>query len=855
MRVDNRKCIRRLGRKNLKAEGSRNLIAVLAIALTTMMFTALFTIIMSIGYGVEQSNFRQVGGYSHGGFKYLTQEQFDELKTDERIKEYSLRRFVGMPYEEPFQKTHVEVSYCDANAAKWMYLNPVEGRLPEENTNEAATDTRVLSLLGVEPVIGNEFTLTITVDGTQTTETFTLCGYWDYDEAIIASHVLIPESRAEEIFTKLGTRGEDGMTGTYNLDVMLKNKADIERELLTILAEHGYQNETVSDNYIRIGVNWGYMSAQLADNLDIGTVMAIVAGLLLIIFTGYLIIYNVFHISVANDIRRYGLLKTIGTTGRQIRHIVYQEALLLSAVGIPLGLVTGYLCGCGLTPMVISRLDGIVNVASASPLIFIGAVVFALATVLLSCLKPAKIAGRVSPVEAVRYTEGNGGSRSMRKTRKGFSLFTMASANLNRNKSKTIVTVVSMSLSVVLLCITCILTKGFDLDKYIGSRFVTDYMVADAVYFQTGNFWGEENALPEEVISRIEEQGGIAEGGRTYGLTGDAREYVTEDWFRKNYGRWNDEETLDRMVELADKQGGRIEDNVQLYGMESFCLDKLNVFEGDISKLYGEGNYVAAVYMTDDYGDIEPESHWAKVGDKVKVRYVEKIEESVTSYHDVEYEVAALVDVPWSLGYRYYARDEFVMNADVFKRDTQTDSIMYYTYNMKEDDGAMESFLSDFTTRDMTQLDYESKATYAQEFESFRNMFLIMGGVLSFITGLVGVLNFLNAVLTGILTRRREFAVLQSIGMTGRQLKKMLVYEGLFYALGAAVIALGLDILLSPVMANVFESMFWFFSYHFTAVPILIVIPVFTLLGIVLPLITYRFAAGKSVVERLREAE
>lgn len=855
MRVDNRKCIRRLGRKNLKAEKSRNLIAVLAIALTTMMFTALFTIIMSIGYGFEQSNFRQVGGYSHGGFKYLTQEQFDELKTDERIKEYSLRRFVGMPYEEPFQKTHVEVSYCDANAAKWMYLNPVEGRLPEENTNEAATDTRVLSLLGIEPVIGNEFTLTFTVDGIQTTETFTLCGYWDYDEAIIASHVLIPESRAEEIFTKLGTRGEDGMTGTYNLDVMLKNKADIERELLTILAEHGYQNETVSDNYIRIGVNWGYMSAQLADNLDIGTVMAIVAGLLLIIFTGYLIIYNVFHISVANDIRRYGLLKTIGTTGRQIRHIVYQEALLLSAVGIPLGLVTGYLCGCGLTPLVISRLDGIVNVASASPLIFIGAVVFALATVLLSCLKPAKIAGRVSPVEAVRYTEGNGGSRSMRKTRKGFSLFTMASANLNRNKSKTIVTVVSMSLSVVLLCITCILTKGFDLDKYIGSRFVTDYMVADAAYFQTGNFWGEENALPEEVISRIEEQGSIAEGGRTYGLTGDAREYVTEDWFRKNYGRWNDAETLDRMVELADKQGGRIEDNVQLYGMETFCLDKLNVFEGDISKLYGEGNYVAAVYMTDDYGDIEPESHWAKVGDKVKVRYVDKIEESVISYHDVEYEVAALVDVPWSLGYRYYARDEFVMNADAFKRDTQTDSIMYYTYDMQEDDGAMESFLTDFTARDMTQLDYESKATYAQEFESFRSMFMIMGGVLSFITGLVGVLNFLNAVLTGILTRRREFAVLQSIGMTGRQLKQMLVYEGLFYALGAAVIALGLDILLSPVMANVFESMFWFFSYHFTAVPILIVIPVFTLLGIVLPLITYRFAAGKSVVERLREAE
>lgn len=147
-------------------------------------------------------------------------------------------------------------------------------------------------------------------------------------------------------------------------------------------------------------------------------------------------------------------------------------------------------------------------------------------------------------------------------------------------------------------------------------------------------------------------------------------------------------------------------------------------------------------------------------------------------YRDLEYEVAALVSVPTALSYRYYGADEFILNDQTFLQDTGTADIMYYAFDV--DDGAtadMEGFLRDYTENVNPQLDYESKATYAAEFEGFRGMFLMLGGALSFIVGLVGVLNFFNAVLTGIITRRREFAVLQSIGMTGGQLKKMLVLE------------------------------------------------------------------------------
>ena len=477
MKVKNKRCIRTLSLKQFRAAKTRNLIAVFAIALTTLLFTSLFTIALSINDGFQQSNFRQCGGWSHGTFKYLTEEQFEELKEDPLIKQWGLRRFVGMPSEVPFNKSHVEVGYSDAVQAYWMYCDPIVGSLPKEGSNEAATDTRVLELLGIEPELGAEFTMTFDVDGKQTTQTFTLCGWWEYDEAIVANHVLIPLSRAEAIYKETGLipgQAKDGMTGSWNLDVMFQNAWNIEKNMQQVLSNHGYQDESRmdGDNYVATGVNWGYSTSQLADNIDPMTVLTIAAVLLLIIFTGYLIIYNVFQISVANVIRFYGLLKTIGTTPRQLMQMIRQQAIILSLMGIPLGLVGGWLAGAALTPIIIARLDGIVNMVSVRPLIFVVSALFALFTVLISCRRPGKMAAKVSPVEAVRYTEGMNVKRKTRKSTGTVSLLSMAKANLGRSRGKTWITVISLSLAVVLLNLTVTFTKGFDMDKYL-SHFVT----------------------------------------------------------------------------------------------------------------------------------------------------------------------------------------------------------------------------------------------------------------------------------------------------------------------------------------------------------------------------------------------
>lgn len=886
MKVSNRKCVRRLSRRSLAANRTRNIVAIVAIALTAMLFTSLFTIAFSINEGFQQANFRQAGGYSHGTFKYLTEEQYNELKDDPLIAEHGLRRFLGMPMEVPFNKSHVEIGYSDANEAKWTYCTPVEGRLPKEGTNEAATDTHVLALLGVEPKLGETFTVTFDVDGRETTQTFTLCGWWDYDEAVVANHILVPESRVDAVLDEVGVTlpADDGMTGSWNLDVMLASGArHIDADLNQILANHGYQSEERTDDgtFINTGVNWGYTGAQITENLDPTTAAAVIGMLLLILLTGYLIIYNVFQISVAGDVRFYGLLKTIGTTPRQLRRMIRQQAFFLSIIGIPLGLVLGWLLGKVLLPVIVSQLNSIVLTTSVSPWIFVGSALFALVTVFISCLRPGRMAGRVSPVEALRYTEGSGRSKGSRK-KESVSLFSMAWANLGRSRGKTIVTILSLALAVVLLTVTITLVRGFDMNKYVSLQMATDFQIADAGYFQTGPASGiDEEGVSQDVIDAVQAQGGITEGGVVYRDISDVFECVTDDWYRQGKRGFYFEEELDNMMKYSARSSdGLIYDEAQLYGMEDFPLSQLTVYEGDIDSLQEPGSRnIAAVYSEDDYGKLISDSHWAKLGDQVTLYYVDSFEyvdpdtgevyasttdvpedvwdrvvRNPKDYRTITYTVTAVVAVPTSLSYRYYGNDEFILGADTFKQDTGTDSIMYYAFNTDDDaTAAMEDFLKEYTTNVDPNYDYESKSTYIEQFEGMRNMFAMTGGALSLIVALVGVLNFFNAILTGITTRRREFAMLQSIGMTSKQLRRMLIIEGLLYTMGALLLALVLTLLMTPVMSQAVSSMFWFFSFKPTYWPILAMLPIFVIIGTVLPLLSGRLMSRHSIVDRLRQ--
>lgn len=207
----------------------------------------------------------------------------------------------------------------------------------------------------------------------------------------------------------------------------------------------------------------------------------------------------------------------MGTTRKQLKKMIYGQANRLSLIGIPIGLVIGYLLGAVLVPVMITGTVGEAKTA-VNPYIFIGSALFAYLTVLISCMKPAKIAGKVSPMEALRYTDtGTASKRKIKKSTGGANIPKMALANLGRNKKRTVTVICSLTLGLVLL--SCVYAKNasFDIDKYMSGTIISDFEVEDSSIssvFGIYNPYG--TTISPELVQRIEGLSGLEATGHLY---------------------------------------------------------------------------------------------------------------------------------------------------------------------------------------------------------------------------------------------------------------------------------------------------------------------------------------------------
>lgn len=881
MNVKNRKCIRKLSWRSLWASRKRNIIAVVAVALTALLFTSLFTIVMSINSSYEMYTFRQVGGYCHGTFKDVTEEQIQNISAHPNVTATGKRITIGYADSGIFAKSPSEISFMDDNCTKWSFATPTTGHTPQ-GKKEITMDTDILKLLGIEPELGKEIKLTYTVGALserpyEKTDTFTLSGWWEYDDISPVHYINISEEYAEEIESEAISKGLEPFR--MDLNVMMASSINIRSQMEQVDRDLGYTWDEAEDGeLVRIGVNWGYTSSQLRENIDATTLIAIIAFLVLVIFTGYLIIYNIFQISVTGDIRFYGLLKTIGVTPRQLRRIIRGQALFLCIVGIPIGLLTGYGIGAALTPIIIAQTSlGVrVSTISTSPLIFLISALFELITVLLSCSRPGKIASKVSPVEATKYTEIVKSKKKHRMTR-GAKVHQMAFANLGRNKRKTVLVVISLSLSVVLLNILVTFTRGFDMEKYLARQTCADFIVSSTDYFRYNH---SDSYISQEQIQQIGANVSSSLSGCGYQLTG----YLPYGWMSQEHWlqdmmHYTSQENAKALLEQQNRRGDLVSQSAWIEGLDEALFEKLSVIEGDISPMFQKDtNAIAVIVPTDDYNNVSDLDFYPPVGSVQTITYIDKgnyidtrtgelcdentpeeyLQFQLIASHDVDYTICAYVTVPYAMSFRYYSTGySFVLPIQKLDTDSQQESVpLFYLFDAPDEaaEASAENYLADFTSDDLSPLTYESKATFRAEFEGFQKMFLLLGGLLCSIIGLVGILNFFNAIMTGILSRKREFAVLQAVGMTNRQLKTMLIYEGLFYALSSAIAALILSLTLNLLLGNPLENMFWFFHAKFTILPVIIAIPLFALLGWLIPSVMYHHTTKYSIVEQLRDA-
>ena len=837
LKVRNQKAIARLSKKSMQANRLRNVVAIIAIALTATLFTALFTIGGGMMKSMELSTMRQIGTSAHAGYKYLTQAECDAVKEHPLIKDISYTIIMGHAENPALHKLSVELRYAEDKAAQWEFCYPETGTMPQ-GYQEAAVSTAVLDALGLPHELGQQVPLDFTVRGQTYHDTFTVCGIWQSDPIAMAEEVWLSKEYVLEhspLYTQsYNNRGDGDFSGTINADLYFANSWDIAGKLDRVTTESGFAAGQLED-----GVNWAYSASEV----DGTTILLIMVVLLLILAAGYLIIYNVFYISVAQDTRYYGLLKTIGTTGRQLKVLVRKQALQLSVIGIPLGLIAGYLLGVCLMPVILSMTILADYAAySASPLIFGGAALFALGTVWLSCHKPCRLAASVSPMEALRYNEAAKGRHVSRHSRK-VSPYAMAWQNVWRAKKKVLAVLLSLSLGIVLMNTVCTLTNSFDLDKYVENRVISDYNVANAVFlhqFQQMN-------VDDDTLADFQEMASITDVLPVYmheaqiPLTEEARERML-DYIQRYGDQWDTDHVASMQQTLSEDQPF----NGHIYGADRAVLEKIGAQEGIDWDKFASGQYVLII----------PSHDWGQ-GPETPFYSPESTVTLPDGQGDLrEYTVLAQGTIPYAASCQHSHRVDlqFILPTSAYTAAYPDDAPMRVLFDvLPGQEDAVQAAVQEYCAE--SDMDYVSKATYEAELGDTKLMITAVGGTLGLILGLIGILNFVNAMITSIFSRRRELAMLQSIGMTTRQLLYMLITEGLIYIALTAVIVLTIGLALTWAIVQAASQLTFFITAHLTLWPILLSLLLLTIIAWAVPTIRFRNVTRQSVVERLRQAQ
>ncbi len=822
-----------LAKRSLKAQ--KNTIAVLAIMLATLLFTSLSTIAISLQTAMQESNMRTIGTSAHVGIKRVSWDEYERLSADVGVKDIGCSVIIGNAVGDSFNKTPTELRYGDAVYADLTFNAPDTGRLPEQK-NEIATSRIVLTAMGLPDEIGTQMELTFVTDTDTFTDTFTLCGIWDGDAVAYRQTILLSKEYAEQVAPVI--RGEtDGATppvGTGYIDtvMMMPMEWDIEKQALEVTSQYGLDE--------RVSINDAYGTA----TISLSSILPLMAGIGVIFIAGYLLIYNVFYISIAQDIRFYGMLKTLGTTARQIKKIVYKKAIKLSIVGIPMGLLLGWPIGRLLLPFIVNMLtDDMRVVTTINPVIFLVAIVFSLITVFISCRKPAALAAKVSPIEALHYVEQSGSKKKQHRS-KHISTIMMAKNNLGRNKKKVTIVTLSFALSIVLLNSVYTYVTSFDFDKFVADFSLTDFTVADTTVINSYAPFNTAN-VSRDFISQAESLNGLEDIGSVYLWT--SKQPLSES-------------DLTHLQELAVSSNAvanelgnymvRKEHGVNVYGLDDFPAGYVQVLDGELNTekwKAGTSVYVTPMRMMGD-GSLclyQP-------GDQISVPQLDGTSKV--------YEVLAVVDIPKALETPLQVDmglDYIFPTSELLGNMVDADQPAMKTIFNVDDENllAAENWLKNYTVNTDTELDYLSKVVLRQSFNGMINMYRLVGGVLCAILALIGILNFINSMTTSILSRHKEIAMLQSVGMTGQQVERMLMYEGIGYSALGLLCSLILSVVGSLTVVRMMGAELSYFTWHFTLLPVILCIIPLVLITAFVPIVCYNKMAQKTVVERLRIAE
>ena len=859
-KVNNKKVISDLAFSGIKSNIKKYIVLIGAVILTTLLFSSLFTVGGSLIEETQIATMREIGTSYHAGLKYMSMPEYELVKDDKGIKDISYCIIVGYLSDDRLNKLPTEVYYSEEQNAKKCFCYPEVGRLPEKE-NEIATSDLVLEKLGVPAVVGSTFKADILIDGEVVSKEFVLSGYYRGDRLAMAQAALVSRALQEKLapvrMITYPEREDNSYAGWMSVNMDFKNNFNVEESIIALIDRTGLRQD------VDYGINYAYAG------YDIDLSMAVVCGLMLITFfvAGYLIIYNIFDINIISDMQEYGLLKTIGTTGKQLKKIVMKRANIISLTGIPVGLLMGVGVGACILPFISDHMATMtVDKGSVhfNILFLAGAALFSYLTVIISAGRPCRKASKVSPIEVLRYTDGSGDS--------------------HKKGAKHTVVILSLSLSLIILNGVIGLVSGFDVNEFVKSDVVADFSIQDASLDSMAASFHETDSVDEDLLEKIKSQPGVTDLGNIYISTfwqefsDENREKIEDKFFtdeavKECVNNWYTDINYSYDDYMNDfRRSKTMAGNT--YGMGEFAVSKLKVVKTidgtdtiDWEK-FNSGDYVLATRWTSDgryYADIvEP-------GDKVQIRshdpkYAKIVEEPIntagvttyTSYDDApvkEYEVYAVVDIPQAMIYRLseFIELDYILPESEYLSLEGDKGAMRTLVDVEDDkEAAFEEWIKDYTSSEEPDMSYTSKESVIAEYKSLSDTIGMVGVVLAVILGLIGLMNFANTMVTSIIVRSRELAVLEAVGMTGVQLKHKLMKEGFTYFLWTMIVSLILSSILNVTAIRFLADELGMFVWRFTLMPEICCLPLILVLIIMIPVIAFNRLSKRSIIDRLR---
>ncbi|KAB3534486.1 ABC transporter permease [Alkaliphilus pronyensis] len=808
--------------QNLKLNKKRTIVTIIGIILSGAMICGVATIAASSQDLMIQSAIKTDGNY-HAVLNSVKYEDSKYIRNNPSTAKDMLSKEIGFSIFEKSNinnKPYIHISAYDSNTFKNMPVKLKEGRWPKKY-NEIVITEDILTSGGSAYNIGKKvkFEVGNRLNGgnlisrnTPFIETEEL-DIFSLEEYIITGIIHKPrmEYGLSPAYTAITYLDEALLNKEDTIDVFVllkkpKNIYDIIPKMAENVGDVSYKYNNELLKWMRISKN------ENANNMF--NKLALIMFFLVVVGS-VTVIYNAFAISVSERKKQFGMLSSVGATRNQISKMIFYEGALLGGIGIPIGILSG-IVGIGITIKVVNSLiiDSMFNEDVAlrliiSPYTILTTVLFMSITILLSVYIPAKKASKISPVEAIRLnTDIKIKGKNLKTSKLTRFLYgiegELALKNLKRNHRRYRATVFSLFISIVLFV---------SFSSFMRYGLMTSNMYYGAIDFDLAV--SMKNIPLEKQLELYNKTAGIS-GVDRYSIVrrintstklqhSQLSPYVQKGLEKDDMYKMNEDGSYNNgiyIVAVGKEEFKRYIDKNQL---EPSTFMNTNSFHGVLVNKNNIG------------GRIEYEPMNIEAGDTLYLK--DSLGESSQISTDIKMEIGAVADnLPLGVPYTDFMMASIVVSEEVFEELRQLISEEGLKLADKPN-MIIQTNNSDGITEALKQLDpniSENSLSIVDISEMKDAMLRITTVIAIFLYGfvtlitLIGVTNIFNTISTNVALRRREFAMLKSVGLTPKGFNKMINYESIFYGLKALLYGMPVGVAISVWIYNSFGYIFEF---------------------------------------------